>query len=96
MRKDPFGIGDYLHVYNRGNRTQPIVKDNYDRIRFLQSLYYFNTENTSPNPIRKINLLKINFNKWEWPEGWQARKPIIKIMSFVLFPTYTAGIIKVW
>lgn len=80
MRKEPFGLDDYVHIYNRGNRKQPIVKDSRDKFRFLQYLYYFNTEVTPPNPIR--NLLKSDFNRW--PQDWQPRKPIIKILCFIL------------
>lgn len=84
MRKEPFGLGDYVHIYNRGNRKQPIVKDGRDKFRFLQYLYYFNTEVTPPNPIR--NLLKSDFNRW--PQDWQPRKPIVKILCFALLDNH--------
>ncbi|MEK7121632.1 MAG: transposase [Patescibacteria group bacterium] len=80
MRKEPFGLNDYVHVYNRGNRKQPIVIDNKDRYRFLQYLYYFNTEVTPPNPFR--GLLKSDF--YSWPDEWPPRKPIVKILCFIL------------
>src|SRR3989344_8351173 len=80
MRKEPFGLDDYVHIFNRGNRKLPIVKDNKDKFRFLQSLYYFNTEITPSNPFR--SLLKSDFNRW--PEEWAPRKPIIKILCFTI------------
>jgi len=40
MRKEPFSIDNYVHAYvhvfNRGNRKQVIVRDNKDRGRFLR------------------------------------------------------------
>lgn len=82
MRKDHFGLNDYVHIYNRGNRKQPIVKDVKDKQRFLRYLYYFNTAITAPNPIQ--GLLKSDFNNFCWPSNWQPKKPIIKILCFTL------------
>lgn len=90
MRKEPFGLGDYVHVYNRGNRKQPIVKDNNDRLRFLKYLYYFNTKVTPPNPFRQ--LMKSDFNSW--PDDWQPRKPIVKILCFALLDNHFHLLIK--
>jgi hypothetical protein len=46
MRKEEFTKGNYVHVYNRGSRSMPIVRDAKDRWRFLQGLYYFNSKFT--------------------------------------------------
>ena len=54
MRKEPFGVGDYVHVYNRGNKKQAIVKDEHDKQHFLQMLFYFNTEITPPNQFQDL------------------------------------------
>lgn len=86
MRKEPFTVGDYIHIYARGNRKQPIVRDAKDRWHFLQLLYYCNNKLAVANPFRDLKtLLKFNFNKrLMWPEGWPAREPIIKILAFSL------------
>lgn len=56
-------MGDYVHVYNRGNRKQEIVRDAKDQWHFLQMLYYFNTEKTPENPFRDLrDKLKFDFN----------------------------------
>ncbi|TSC53162.1 MAG: transposase IS200-family protein [Parcubacteria group bacterium LiPW_39] len=75
-----------MHVYNRGNRKQPIVRDAKDKWHFLQMLYYFNHEISVPNPFRELKtLLRINFNnQLIWPSAWRERKPIVKILSFSL------------
>jgi len=43
MRKTPFIIGEFYHVYNRGTDHRKIVEDYFDRKRFLQSVLEFNT-----------------------------------------------------
>ncbi|TSC74501.1 MAG: transposase [Parcubacteria group bacterium Gr01-1014_44] len=89
MRKESFGIGDYIHVYNRGNRKQAIVKSTADRDHFLQMLFYFNTESTPPNPFFDLrSKLRLNLNSFIWPENWQPRKQIVKILSFALMENH--------
>jgi len=85
MRKEPFGVGDFVHVYNRGNKKQAIVKDERDRRHFLQMLFYFNTEITPPNPFHNLKTkLRFNLNEFSWPDHWVSRKPIVKILVFIL------------
>lgn len=86
MRKEPFFVGDIVHVFNRGNRKQLIVKDDTDRWRFLQALYYFNSEYSPSNPMQTLQkILKSDFNtKLVWPNEWSTRDPLVKIHGFVL------------
>jgi putative transposase len=96
MRKEPFSVNNYVHVYNRGNRKQPIVHDTKDKKRFLETLFYFNTEVTPPNFLRDItqSLLRSNLNRFEWPEYWQPRKPIVSIIAFVLMENHFHLLLK--
>ena len=41
-RKITFSIGEFYHIYNRGNSKQIIFKNNVDRIRFQKLLYACN------------------------------------------------------
>ncbi|OGZ79590.1 MAG: hypothetical protein A2528_01825 [Candidatus Staskawiczbacteria bacterium RIFOXYD2_FULL_37_9] len=87
MRKEPYTVGDFIHVYNRGNRKQPIVLDTKDQWRFLLMLRYFNDEHSSSNPLRY--LLKSDFNRaFEWPPDWPAHKPLVNIVCFTLMPNH--------
>ncbi|MCK5286102.1 MAG: transposase [Candidatus Pacebacteria bacterium] len=43
MRKDPFIIGEYYHIYNRGTDKRIIFTDRFDLQRFQQSMEEFNT-----------------------------------------------------
>lgn len=42
---------DVYHVLNRGVEKRDIVKNDDDRMRFVQSLYIFNDKNNAPNSV---------------------------------------------
>src|SRR3989344_7849747 len=92
MRKEIFGVGDIVHVFNRGNRKQEIVRDDLDRWRFLQTLFYFNDEYSPVNPFRTLNeTLKIDFEsggKLIWPTQWPPRDTLVNILAFTLKDNY--------
>ena len=92
MRKEAFGVGDIVHVFNRGNRKQEIVRDDTDRWRFLQTLFYFNDEFSPENPFRTLNdLLKSDFNNGRvliWPSQWPARNKLVDILAFTLMDNH--------
>lgn len=96
MRKEPFATGDYVHVYNRGNRKQEIVRDANDHWRFLQMLYYFNTRKTPENPFRDLrDSLKSDFNsRLIWPDTWDMQEPIVSIAAFALMENHFHLLIK--
>jgi len=54
MRIEPFTVGNYIHVYNRGNRKAEIVRSEEDRWRFMQALRFFNDSHSSQNALRNI------------------------------------------
>jgi len=86
MRKDPFGVGSFVHVFNRGNRKQEIVRDDIDSTRFLQGLFYFNNEQSSQHIFRDLaRWSKLDFYRgFEVPPGWGDRVPLVKIHAFIL------------
>ncbi len=96
MRKEPFTVGDCVHVYNRGNRKQIIVCDRWDKWRFLQMLYYFNNETPIINPFKSLkSKLDSNFNnRLIWPSQWSKRRPLVKIIAFVLMNNHFHLILK--
>lgn len=86
MRKEQFFVGDIIHVFNRGNRKQEIVRDEKDRVRFMQMLYYFNDEYSSANLFRNLNRYwNIGFYRnFDRLPGWPKQNPLVKILAFVL------------
>ncbi|MBL7142201.1 MAG: transposase [Candidatus Pacebacteria bacterium] len=90
MRKEKITIDSFAHIYNRGNRKQPIVCDSKDKWHFLEMLYYFNDEFTLMNPFRDVQkLFKTGPNKpFIRPLTWPERKPLVKIMAFSLLENH--------
>jgi len=88
MRKENFTTGNYVHVYNRGSRKMPIVRDVNDKWRFLQALYYFNSEFSQ-------HLWKVSFQKgFVWSEKWPEREPIAEILAFCLLENHFHLLLK--
>ncbi|HPN96507.1 MAG TPA: hypothetical protein PLK35_01955 [Candidatus Moranbacteria bacterium] len=44
MRKIPFAVGEFYHIYNRGVEKRNLFQDNDDLGRFFKSISEFNTE----------------------------------------------------
>lgn len=94
MRKEPFSIDNYVHVYNRGNRKQPIVHDIRDKDHFLQMLYYFNAEQIPVTTFRELIKQRFNLCNFEWPKEWRPRKPIVNIVAFTLLENHFHLLLK--
>lgn len=90
MRKESFGVGSLVHVFNRGNRKQEIVRDDKDRWNFVQMLYYFNSDYSPLNPMQTLKkILKSDFNtKLIWPSEWPERKQFVNIHAFILLDNH--------
>ncbi len=93
MRREPFFVNDFVHVYNRGNRKQEIVRDEHDCEYFLQALYYFNTTTLPANPFQELKKIGerdtlFNLKSYMWPTAWQQREPIVKIVAFILLKNH--------
>ena len=96
MRKEPFEVGDYLHVYNCGNRKMTIFQKESDYWRFLKSLRYFNNQDSQENVFRELDfLIKSGGGKnFEWSKSWPAQKPLVKILAYCLMPNHFHLLLK--
>ena len=110
MRRENFTVGSFVHVYNRGNRKQPIVRDERDKWHFLELLFYFNNEFAVTNFTKRLNRLRSNLDLnrlrsnldklkqpeeiFVWPEEWPSRKPIVKILAFSLLENHFHLLLK--
>lgn len=98
MRVEPFGVDDYVHVYNRGTRKMEITRDTRDKWRFLQALRFFNDTHSSVNILRQLNkLLKSDFEsvfKIGWPPNWPQKNPLVKILCYCLMPNHFHLLLK--
>ena len=96
MRREPSSIGDYFHVFNRGNRRMPIVYDESDRWRFLKILRYFNDEYSVDNIFRCVDLevKSGRCHNFERPKDWPPPHSLVKILSYSLMPNHFHLLLK--
>ena len=100
MRIEPFIIGDYIHVYNRGNRKAEIVRSEEDKWRFMQSLRFFNDSHSSQNILRQISLSKSDSDRPRsvfetgWSPNWPEKDPLVKILCYCLMPNHFHLLLK--
>src|SRR3954466_5129667 len=87
MRRDPYGVGSYIHVFNRGTKRMNIVRDEDDRWRFLKLVRYLNDANVPRNWERDIgpDLIRAGFDR---PDHWPARDPYVSILAFCLMDNH--------
>lgn len=90
MRVEPFTIDSYVHVIKRGARGMPIVQNESEKWRFLKILFYMNDENLPKQWERDIkNLLFLNR-----PQFWLKKKPLVKILCYILMPNHFHLLLK--
>ncbi len=99
MRKDDFGIGDFVHVYNCGNRKADIVRDLVDQYRFLGCLRYYNDEESGEYLMRAVFGQRTDRYKSPWKNDalnkkgfvWPreiGQKPIVNVVSYSLMSNH--------
>jgi len=96
MRKESFATGDFIHVFNRGNRKMPIIHNDTDKWRFLKILRFLNDQYSLSNIFREIDILVKNgkCRQFERPNAWPQHKPLVKILSFCLMPNHYHLLLK--
>lgn len=87
MRKEPYSVGSFVHVYKRGTRKMPIVRDDADRWRFLKLIRYVNDQNLPRNWERDIgpDLIRQNYAR---PQSWGDQKPYVSILAYCLMDNH--------
>ena len=58
--KREFEKGNFIHVYNRGNKKMPIIHDEHDKWRFLKILRFFNDELLREHFFRGLSKLQMS------------------------------------
>jgi putative transposase len=79
IRKVSFAIGEYYHVYNRGNSKQTIFLDEEDYQRFVSLLYVCNSSDRF-----KMFLVK----KGESVYSIDQEDPVVAIGAYCLMPNH--------
>ncbi len=101
MRVELFTVGNYVHVFNRGNRKAEIVRSERDYWRFMQGLRFFNDSHSSLNLLRQLSSLKPGINgqvnsvfELGWPADWPEKDPLVKILCYCLIPNHFHLLLK--
>lgn len=90
QRKDPFVIGEYYHLYNRGIDKRIIFKSSSDFRRFIMLLYVAN----SSEPIRLDNLLNVLHKSYEEVLTYEREKPLVSIGAWCLMNNHFHILVK--
>lgn len=98
MRVEPLTVDCFAHCLKRGGRGIPIVKEERDKWRFLRSLYYLNDVFFDENWDRATHNSQTvagdaNTLFRRLPE-WPARKPLVKIVCYMLMPNHIHLLLK--
>jgi putative transposase len=80
QRQTTFALGEYYHLYNRGNSKQMIFIDPADYHRFLALLYLAN----SSEVVRIDNLRQKKENPFYYP----VTEPLVAIGAYCLMPNH--------
>jgi len=89
LRKDPFAIGEYYHLYNRGTDRRTIFLDIHDYHRFIILLYLCNTD-------KAVNL-ESQFRKGRsFTELFDLKRgaPLVSIGAWCLMPNHFHLLVK--
>ncbi len=70
---------DIYHILNRGANKSNIVKDDSDRLRFVQSLFIFNDRNSAPNSIVQTR---------KWSKLDHPRKLLVHVHAWCLMDNH--------
>lgn len=86
MRKEPYGVGSFVHVIHRGTRGASIVRDDEDRERFLLMLTHLNDEYQPENWFRDISSSGLPL--FERPGEWPKQKKLVHIIALCLLDNH--------
>ena len=80
-RKEEFSVGEYYHLYNRGNSKQKIFLDEEDHRRFIKLLYLCNS---SKSINFRDDIVNQKIDAFDFDRG----KQIVSIGAWVLMPNH--------
>jgi putative transposase len=83
IRKTDFSIGEFYHVYNRGNSKQKIFLEKEDYGHFIKLLYLCNSK-------RSITFRDISINTYDF----DRERTLVNIGSYCLMPNHFHILIK--
>ncbi|MEK7118799.1 MAG: transposase, partial [Patescibacteria group bacterium] len=89
-RNYTFAIGEYYHLYNRGNDRRVIFKDNRDRNRFIALLYLCNGRSNAVD----MNLYFESGLKFFDLLNKDIGDPLVAVGAYCLMPNHFHLLVK--
>lgn len=83
MRREPYGVGSFVHVVKRGARGIAFLKENKDRDRLLLQIRHFNDVTVSPYWLRDL-IAEQKHHTFERADAWEEQEPIVKVHAFCI------------
>mgnify|MGYP000567583125 CR=1 FL=1 len=84
LRVEPFNVGDFIHVFNRGNKKAEIFREEADKWHFLKILRYFNNRENTSYILKRIAQEKGFDPKHPFKFEEKNKTPLVKILSYCL------------
>lgn len=94
MRKEIITLDSIVHIINRGNKKMPIYRQKSDLWRMLFGLFYTNTNQSSQNWMKKLEIEKIDPQSFIWPDKFGEKNPIVSVLGFVIMQNHFHLILK--
>jgi putative transposase len=96
MRNIKIAPGEYYHIFNRGVNKQIIFQDNFDRVRFLFLILYFQSPVVLSNMGRPVKYFVKHrvFNIEKEKVHKIAKDRFVELTSFCLMPNHFHSIVK--
>lgn len=86
MYREPYGVGSFVHVIQRGAHGVPIFRDTSDRERLLFMLAHFNDDFAPENWFRDISTGgRPSFDR---PAFWPEQEKLVHILGFCLLTNH--------
>lgn len=83
MRKVPFIVGQFYHIYNRGVDKRDIFSDEQDAARFLESMKEFNVV----DPIGSLYEIKYE-RRFGRPTSKKQKERLVNIICYCINPNH--------
>ena len=96
MRKEPFAEGNYVHVFKRGVKKLPIVRDKIDCWRFLKILSHCNDRYLSEHWEQEIeeHVKNSSASIFDRPPHWPTEEPLVMVLAYTLMPNHFHLLLK--
>jgi len=88
MRKTPFVVDEFYHIYNRGVDKRPVVIDQNDADRFLQSIIEFNVRDPIGSIYEVIQKKSSKKAFLRYQAQGTLQEKLVNIVSFRLNPNH--------